>query len=99
MRVPITRNPVAAGARATTTCCPPAVQSRFVEVRAGGDDMLQLLRLQNSDTSSLKPDPSAFLPGTQPLVRAFAGSTYDLADLALRNRHLAAPVRILGLLG
>src|SRR5882672_8516582 len=78
---------------------PPAVQSRLIEVRAGGNDMLQLLRLQNSDTPSLKPDPSAFLPGPQPLVRAFAGSTHDLADLALRNRDLAAPVRVLGLLG
>src|ERR1700704_5313933 len=78
---------------------PPAVQSRLVELRAGGNDMLQLLRLQNSDPPSLKPDPSTFLPGPQPLVRAFAGSTHDLADLALRNRDLAAPVRVLGLLG
>src|SRR5215470_7193410 len=71
----------------------------LIEVRAGDSDILQLLWLQNSDAPALKPDPSVLLPGAQPLVCAFPRSAHDLADLALRNRHLSTAIRVLSLRG
>ena len=82
---------------------PPAVRIYrsiiLIEVRAGGNDLLQLFRLQNSDTPTLKPDPSVLLPFAQPLVGAFPRSAHELADLALRDRHSPTPIRVLGIRG